>query len=418
MQAIACECCASCCRDRAQGSGFTRTLKTQMRILHAIDHLDLRRGGPPHALVALANAMAAAGHDVVVATPHGPDTPPSWRGSHPRIRAIDLPASRTPFLPTKALTILRRELASVDVVHLHGVWEPLNMQVARLARSQGVPYVISLRGMLDDWSMAQRGLKKRLHLMLSGRSMLSSAAAIHCTAKLELEQSSKWFPSKLGRVIPNLLELSRFDPLPGPELARRAFPALAGSAFRLLFFSRLSPKKGFPLLVDAAEVLRKKGLAVEVVVAGTGDPPYEAECKQLVASKGMSELVHFLGYVGGELKTSVLQACDLMVLPTSQENFGFVFFESLAAGVPVVTTDLVDTAEEIRASGAGFIVKQDAAAIVEACEAAIAEGPALRERGQAGRAWTFENLDPMRIAGQFERLYRSRIDAARARQPR
>lgn len=376
-----------------------------LRILHAIDHLDFRRGGPPHALVALANAMGSLGHQVSVATPHGPDTPRDWYGSHPQIRAIDLPASRTAFLPTRTLTLLRKHLESTDLVHLHGVWEPLNMQVARLARSVGVPYMISLRGMLDDWSMAQRGLKKRLHLLLAGRTMLSHAFAVHCTAKLELEQSSKWFPRRLGRVIPNLVELDRFATPQGSAEARGAFPVLQRPAFRLLYLSRLSPKKGFPILVDAAQKLRAKGLAVEVVVAGTGDPPYEAECRQIVESLGMTDFVHFLGYVGGTLKISVIESCDLMVLPTSQENFGFVFFEALAAGVPVVTTNLVDTAEEIKASGAGYIVDQDAQAVADACEGAMSEGPRLRERGQAGRRWTFENLDPLRIARSFEALY-------------
>ncbi|MFZ9914124.1 MAG: hypothetical protein ACO3IB_02115, partial [Phycisphaerales bacterium] len=52
-----------------------------LRILHAIDHLDFRRGGPPHALVALANALGGLGHEVLVATPDGPDTPRDWYGS-------------------------------------------------------------------------------------------------------------------------------------------------------------------------------------------------------------------------------------------------------------------------------------------------------------------------------------------------
>ena len=388
---------------------------SNMRILHAIDHLDFRRGGPPHALVTLAIAMADFGHEVLVATPDGPDMPPSWRGSHPLIRAIDLPASRTPFLPRRGLTMLRNELERVDVVHMHGVWEPLNMQLGVLCREMGVPYVISLRGMLDDWSMAQRSLKKRLHLLVTGRKMLAGASAIHCTAKLELEQSSKWFPRELGRVVPNLMDLQKYASLPGPSVAEEAFPVLRRSVFRLLFFSRLSPKKGFPFLVDAAQELLRNGHKIEVVVAGTGDPAYEAECKRLVAIRGLADQVHFLGYLGGTLKTSAIEACDLMVLPTSQENFGFVFFESLAAGVPVVTTDLVDTAEEIRESGAGFIVPQDAHAIAGACAAAIAEGPALKARGQAGRRWVFENLDPIRIGRQFESLYRSVLRGARAR---
>ena len=53
--------------------------------------------------------------------------------------------------------------------------------------------MLSVHGMLDDWSMAQRRLKKRLFLALAGNRLLRGAAAVHCTAQAELEQARRWF---------------------------------------------------------------------------------------------------------------------------------------------------------------------------------------------------------------------------------
>jgi glycosyltransferase involved in cell wall biosynthesis len=377
-----------------------------MRILHTIDHLDFRRGGPSTAIVDLSHAMAELGHEVAVAALHGPDVPAAWRGTACSPRAIDLPSTRTPLLSRNAREILRAEIATADVVHLHGVWEPLNAQVARLARRAAVPYVISLRGMLDDWSMAQRWFKKRVYWQCIARSMLAHAEAVHCTATLELRQSRKWFPEHLGRVLPNLINLRQFNAMPGAEPARARWPQLRTDTPKLLFLSRLSSKKGLDHLIDAAAQLHKQGTPVAVFVAGTGDDVYEQACRTRSETLGIAQHVHFLGHVGGVDKVSLFEACDLFVLPTSQENFGFVFFEALAAGLPVLTTDLVDTADEIAQSGGGFIVAQDATKIAALCHTLLGDRTELRRRGQLGRAWTFDRLDPARVGREFEAFYR------------
>ena len=96
-----------------------------------------------------------------------------------------------------------------------------------------------------------------------------------------------------------------------------------------------------------------------------------------------------------------------MVIPTSQENFGLVFFEALAAGLPVVTTNLVDTKEEIAQSGAGWIVHQNAAAFADAIEMIVKNPSDIADRKQRGRQWIFDNLATSEIAGQIETMYKN-----------
>ncbi|MCP4835586.1 MAG: glycosyltransferase family 4 protein, partial [Phycisphaera sp.] len=111
------------------------------------------------------------------------------------------------------------------------------------------------------------------------------------------------------------------------------------------------------------------------------------------------------GHVGGDLKNSLYSACDVFALPTSQENFGFVFFESLASATPVITTDLVDTRFEIERSGGGVIVPQTGDAFADAIESFRTGDRDSVAMGAVGRTWTLANLDTSTVAADFEAVY-------------
>ena len=390
-----------------------------VRILEAIDRVDLRTGGPSRAVLDLSLAMAERGHAVAVATRYGPDLPGEWQGpiqgDSRQPRAIVLPQSRWLAPGSKAVATLGRLVADSDVVHLHGVWEPFNLRLAAIARAAGVPYVVTLRGMLDDWCMAQRGLKKRIYLAVAGRRFLEQAALVQCTADAELYQSEKWFPRGRGVVLPNLLNLRPYESLPGPDAAIRRFPFLAERRPWLLFLGRVNPKKGVGHLIEAARVLRDSGAPVGVVVAGAADSPaYFAELQERVVETGLADHVRFVGHVDGGLKVSLLQAVDLTVIPTSQENFGFVFYESLAAGTPVVTTPLIDTAGDLQSSGACYLVEQDGRMLANRLQTLLADRDQLRGSGHQAREWIFRAYAAPRIAARYEAMFREAVSSSPA----
>lgn len=378
-----------------------------MKILHSIAQIDFRSGGPVRAVLDLSEALARRGHTVEVMAKHAPDTPAAWNEPDAPTRIIELgrPGLAGAWFRGKALERAKAAIEAADILHLHGIWTPQNTQFASIARQLGKPYVVSCRGMLDDWCMAQRRPKKLLYLSLAGgNAMLNKAALIHCTADGELRQSAKWFPKSTGVVIPNLLDLGPYENLPGPGIARAKFPQLDAPEPSLLFLSRLHYKKGVEHLIDAGRLLRDRGTPHRILIAGTGDDAYEQKLRRHTTNTGMDDLVSFLGMVIGEEKVSLYQAADLFVLPTSQENFGFVFFEALAAGCPVMTTRGVDTWPELQEAGSA-IVEQDAAKIADAVPALTRDRDERDELGRRGRAWIFEHMDPGVIVRSFERFY-------------
>jgi glycosyltransferase involved in cell wall biosynthesis len=175
----------------------------------------------------------------------------------------------------------------------------------------------------------------------------------------------------------------------------------------------LNPKKGVEHLIDATAILRRAGMDVVAMVAGPADAGYGEYLAAHAKSAGAGDCVEFLGHVGGTLKLSLIEACDMMVIPSSQENFGFVFFEALAAGLPVVTTDLVDTRDELEATGGAAIVRQNGAAVAEGIRAILSRRAERGERMAAVRERVFRLLDPEAVASQVETMYTCAAAAAR-----
>jgi glycosyltransferase involved in cell wall biosynthesis len=388
-----------------------------VKIIHYHKQILLEKGGVARAILDLCTALASAGHEVTLLAADARDAPEPWRRSAPgcpSVVEIRRPCVADGFFTPAAIRGVTRRLRQAEVLHLHGMWDPSHIQVAAAARKLGLPYVYSVHGMLDDWSMAQRRLKKQIYLTLFGRKMLHAAAAVHCTAQAELDQARKWMPRSRGVVIPLIIDVAPFRDLPGPDPARAKFPQLESPLPLALFLSRLHYKKRIELLIHAADRLRRSGRECLVIIAGSGEARYEQQLKDLVSRLQLGDRVVFLGFVTGIEKISLYQAADVFVLPTSQENFGFVLFEALAAATPVVTTRGADTWPELEASGGAVIVDDDPDALANAT-ASILEDPARREAmGHAGRCWVLENLNDQAVVQRYEQLY---SEAARGQAP-
>lgn len=386
-----------------------------VRCVHYLSQIRLEAGGVVRAALDFCGVFAAMGNPTTLVTGNAMDIPDEWRrgtAGMPKVVTIDPTAGRLALLSKLGKAQLQQTLEGAQVLHLHGPWEPSNLQAAALAGKAGVPYVLSAHGMLDEWSMQQKRTKKRAYLRVAGNRLLRRAARVHCTAQAELEQARKWLPIDNGVVLPLVMDLSPFESLPGPDRARGQFACLRTDETKLLFLSRIHPKKGVDLLIRAVAELQRRGRRATLLVAGPPDAYYIKQLRNLAAELGVGERVEFPGMVRGEEKLSLYQAADLFVLPTSQENFGLVLLEAMACRLPVITTRGVDIWRELSEAGAK-ITDRDPSAIATAIEAMLAESH-LQQRGEQGRVWVLEHMDPRRVACQYEALYQQISDEAKA----
>jgi glycosyltransferase involved in cell wall biosynthesis len=289
--------------------------------------------------------------------------------------------------------------------------------VCRLAAKLGKPYIITPHGMLDDWPMSQKGIKKRLYLTFIGGKWLSGASQIHVAARLELEQSRRWYPENLGVVIPNLLDMAPFRNLPESEIIEPFLQRLDPTRARVLFLSRLHPKKGLDTLLRAAAILKSRNRPVNLIVAGEGTREYGAALSNLARELSLrDDEVIFLGEITGDLKLALFRSCNVFALPTHHENFGYVLVEALACGLCLVTTPGVAIASELCASGAAVLADATPERFADKIGDLLMDRTALRARGEAGRRHALELFDGRRIIRQYEEMYAKSAAEPRPRQ--
>ena len=384
-----------------------------MRVLHVIAGVAPRYGGPSVAVHAMARGVAALGAEVTIATTDadGPerldvplDAPVHRDGVEYRYFPRTLPGEWKFSWPLTRW--LDARVTGYDVVHVHALFSYSTIPGCRAAARRGVPYVLRPLGTLDPWSLARHGARKRPYFALVERRHLRDAAAIHVTSAIEAEGVAALGFGERVRVIPLGVD--------APPVVRALAPA--GGRLRLLFLSRLHPKKGLPLVLEAlASLTRTGGGDAELVVAGSGEPAYHAEMEALARELGVADRVRFVGHVEGEAKARLLGEADLFVLPSYQENFGIAVAEALAVGLPVLVSDRVAIAEEVAGAGAGVVVPTDAGAVAAALASLAADRERLARMGERGAELARERYSWERTARSLLELYGELARAPRRR---
>ena len=349
-------------------------------ILHVLASTRADHGGTSRSVPALCEALDAEGVDahLVTAVPadSAPDQEPIFPGGDVHVHRIE---ERTRLQRTlrSPLGFYRRLWSVVDeiqpdVIHDHGAWLPSNVMAAWVARRSGTPLVATPRGMVTDWSLSHQAGKKKAAWHLYQKHVFRQASLFHATAPAEVENLRALGLTQPAAVVPNGVELPETmpdDPAPSEK--------------RALFLSRLHPKKGLPMLLDAWADLRPEGWTLELV--GPNENGHRAELEAQAAQLGLDGSVVFWGPVDDADKWHKYAAADLFVLPTHSENFGIVVAEALAADVPVLTTTGTPW-QELEAHDCGWWVDPEPAAIREALATALCQSDATRDAmGARGR---------------------------------
>ncbi len=371
----------------------------------------LEEGGVVKAVLDLC-IMSQHSDEVGLATFDPSGVPDEWlepETKTTRIHQLTGTPGRSQTLTADQQQQFRQLVDQYDVVHIHAMWDVANPQAAKICKQANTPYVLSVHGMLDDWSMGQRTLKKRIYLHTMGRNLLRDASVIHCTASAELEQASAWFTPSKGKVVPLPFDLDEYVEMPDAELAYESFDGLDRTLPKVLFLSRINYKKGIDRLIRSSAMLAKRGVKHQLVIAGTGDEPYVQEMRALAESEGIAGHTYFLGFATGQAKVALFGACEVFALPTSQENFGFVFFESLAAGTTVLTTKGTDTWPEIEQSGGGMIIENTPLAFADGLEKIFADKEGFEKGAQEARGWVYREMSVDKVRGVYQGMYASCI---------
>ncbi len=347
----------------------------------------------------LAVRLLERGHEAIVLTPTTSPPSESWVRSVGRPVRVSYQGTVAPIAP-----LSYRRVGSVlasfrpDVVHVH---EPLTLSASMFATLVAKTPVIATVHAYLDWSIAMElaaPMLRRIWRRVTIGVAVSEAAASFLRRVL---------PDAALEIVPNGVDVGAFA---GAE-PRADLP----DGRRILWVNRLDAQKGFPVALAAfSKVLAEVPDAVLVVV-GEGK---DREALALLTGSARAR-VDMRGGVPNEQVPSYLAACEVFVSPAvGQESFGIALVEAMAAGLPVVATDIPGYGEVVSVGVEGLLVPpRDPGALAAGLVRVLTEPELAARLGEAGRerARTF---DWPIVVDRLEELYLRAIESAGYDRPR
>ncbi len=375
-----------------------------MRISHLTVSIDPVRGGPPAIALRIAAAQAAQGHEVEVIG-HMPTDMATSNAmvrevlGHERltIRHLPLPYSLRLLWGNHNIFPQRP-----DFIQLHEAWDPIMAAAGAEARRAGVPYTVTTHGVLQDFRIKQKWLKKKVGMALWTRRLLSGTKFIHAGTRYEVGVIDRLKFGRPAVQIPNGISPQEYAQLPDPAVFRRSVPAL-GDAPYIIFVSRLHHLKGTHLLAEAFAKIAAKHPEVHLVVAGP-DWGSAADTKQRITRHGLDSRTHFVGSLGGERKFAAIHGATIWTLPSYDEGFSMAVLEALGCGTPSVITEGCHF-PEVAVEGAGLVVQPNEQQLATALDLLLSDSSRRTAMGKRGRELVMERYTWDKIARDLLAAY-------------
>ena len=359
--------------------------------------LDLPGGVQAH-VVGLAGALRALGHQVDVLAPAAAGRPAAEFVTSAG-RAIKVPyngsVAPVAFGPV-SYARARRWLADheFDLLHLH---EPTTMSLSALALSAAEGPIVATFHTSTERSRALNafgGVARVLMEKVTARIAVSPPARRVQVRHLGGDAVE----------IPNGVDVAGFAH--GPRLPDLPGPAAAGRGQTVGFVGRFDePRKGMAVLLDALRLLAPARPGLRLLVVGRGD----AEGLRRAAGP-LADRLRLLGPVDEATKAAALRSVDVFCAPNlGGESFGMVLTEALAAGAPVLASDLDAFRAVLDGAGALFAAG-DPAALASALGGLLDDPVRRAELAAAGRARAAVFDWPV-VAAAVLRVYRAAVAA-------
>ncbi|MGH2754362.1 MAG: glycosyltransferase family 4 protein [Actinomycetota bacterium] len=334
-----------------------------------------RVGGVQSHVRSLGRTLRTRGHEVQILAPSSMTLTHQLAGGEDVKlvgRAVGIPANGSvaplAFGPLAAtgIRLALRDLEP-DVVHLH---EPLIPSLSFLALLNTDAPTVGTFHAAREGSLgygASRPVLRRAIRRLHARTAVSDAAR---------ELISAYFPGEY-KLTPNGVEAERFA---------AAKPLELGGGPNVLFLGRLERRKGLDTLIRA--LAQAKDLGPRLLVAGTG--PLDRRSRAL--AEQLDVPVRFLGRVAEEELPRLYRAADVYCAPgLGGESFGIVLLEAMAAGTPVICSDLAGY-RAVAAGSARLVPPGQAAPLAAAIREVLTQPVVADELRRAGS----------RLAGMFD----------------
>lgn len=338
-----------------------------MRVLMVTNTYTPFVGGVPRSVKNFTESYRRLGHRTVVVAPEFENTPEDEQDvvRLPAIKNVS-DAGFSLRLPIPGYLSDEIEELQPDVVHAHHPFL-LGDTALRIARQYDIPLVFTNHTLYEQYThylpVDNSTVKEYVRNLVKGYANLCDRvfAPSQSVARMLIDRGVET-PIE---VVPTGIDVEAFASGDG-EAFRREHD-IDPDAFLIGHLGRLAEEKNIPFLLEAVGEFLDSHPESEFVIVGNG--PIEANLKDSVEERGLSERVHFGGVLEGEDLYDAYASMDLFAFASKTETQGMVLVEAMSSGTPVIALDASGAREAVVNGESGRLVRdEDVGAFVEAME--------------------------------------------------
>lgn len=357
-------------------------------------------GGVENYVYYLSRELVKSGNQVKVVCANEPDIE-----SKQRVEGIEV--ERLPYMGKIANTNITTGLPGAlsdgdyDIIHTH-IPTPWSADwSAFYSNSKKKPLVVTYHNDIIGQGLAS--LVARIYNSVGLNYVLKTAAKIIITQPGYLQSSSHLakYRDKI-EVIPNGVDVEKFQPIQASDNEDKS------TIFFLSVLDEFHKYKGLDYLLEALKIVKNNVPDVKLIVGGKG--VLLDHHQEMAASLGLKDNVEFAGFIPDEEIADYYSQASVFVLPSIsslQEGFGIVALEALACQTPVVTTDIVGVAHDLKQIKGGIVIPpRDTHKLADAITQILSDAQMQKEMGQRGRKLVQEKYTWKVVASSMEKVYK------------
>lgn len=315
----------------------------------------------------LSQGIKQFGHEVKIIAPLSGPPPDFFDKSFISLgKSVPIPTggstariSLSLWLEPKIRKLLKEE--DFDIIHLHEPLAPiLPLLMLHLSKSVNIGTFHAFHGSSKTYWLSKYMLRK-WHAKLDGKIAVSKPA---------LDFVNQHFPSDYT-IIPNGIDFRKFNQKTVP------LTEFQDDKLNILFVGRLEKRKGLRYLLGAFSKLKWEYPKIRLLVVGPGNP--EPELFRFIAERNIEDVI-FLGGVSGEDLPRYYQVADIFCSPaTGGESFGIVLLEAMAAGKPIIASNIDGYASVMSNEKQGLLITPESEEALREALAIVIKDSSLRQ---------------------------------------
>jgi len=312
------------------------------------------------------------------------------------------------YLPMGMPSVIREEIGSFDIIHLHDFRNVLNVTAHHYTQKYGIPYVLATHGSTPRIGGKRKRSIKALFDVAFGNRILGDASMAITIGEVGVREyrEAGVIEDKIA-LLPPAYDIDAVSHMPAFGKFKEKFGIREDHI--ILFFGRIHRIKGIDFLVKAFFQLSRQRDDTILAIVGPDDG-YRQTLEMLINELGISRKVVFTGFLDGEDKLSSLVDADVLVQTSIYEAGPGSPFEAILCDTPIIVSKGTGCGDTVAEMDAGYLVQNgNVNELTSAMQKVLEDPTEAKDKAQRTKQYIVENLSWEKIIEEYEGLYESVI---------